>query len=90
MCRDTKITVPDSTSRGDYWLEDDDKAIEETDNRGTGPPYELVIPKGEFDVAADDTHRIIALLDSHDYDVDKKYESDYILVYSIQPVPPDE
>lgn len=64
--------------------------IEETDNRGTGPPYELVIPKGNFDVAADDTHRIIALLDKHDYDVDKKYESKYIVVYSVQPVPPDE
>lgn len=70
-----------------YKIEEDDRPIEKTENRGTGPPYELVIPKSKgIDPAADDTHRIIALLDDNNYAVLKEYESDHIVVYNIQPL----
>ena len=71
----------------DYDIEEDERPIEETENRGGGVPLTLIVPKGEEHPKADDTHRLIARLKTMSYGVHKEYENEYQAVYTVQPLP---
>lgn len=71
----------------DYEIEEDERPIEDTENRGDGAPVTLIIPKADEPAKADDTRRLIARLETMGYATHKEYENEYQAVYTVQPLP---
>lgn len=72
-------------SNNSFNVKDDHTPIEKTGDRGIGPPYTLIVPRGEEPAPADDTRRLIARLEYMGYGAYKEYSNKYQTVYTVQP-----